>query len=237
MAVCALNRVVNRLGGLNASGGGAGASFVAGLRPAAWFRYGDGITSAGGLVSAWADQSGNARPLLQATGTNQPTLQADGSILSDGVDNFLKADAFTLNQPATFYFLGRQVTWTSPDRILDGNASDSTRLAQTGTTPEIVAFAGSSLSANTNFTLNAYAALCVVYNGASSVCQVNNTTPITGDAGANNPSGFTLGAIGDGSSAWSNIQVKEIVLFAAAHDAATRSRVIRYLSQVGQLGL
>lgn len=39
---------------------------------AARFDANTGITSSGGVASAWADQSGNARPLLQATGANQP---------------------------------------------------------------------------------------------------------------------------------------------------------------------
>lgn len=236
MAVCALNRVVNRLGGLNASGGGAGASFVAGLRPAAWFRYGDGITSAGGLVSAWADQSGNARPLLQATGTNQPTLEADGSITFDGVDNFLQCGAFTLNQPVTYYLLANPVTDTSGDRFFDGGAAGAAVILAQDGAGGISVNAGAAFGGNL-FPTGAYAVVAVVVNGASSSIQVNTVAPITGDAGANNPAGFTMGSSRNGTTQFVNARYKEAIVFPAAHNADTISRVIRYLSQVGQLGL
>lgn len=238
MGVATLNRTVNRINfAMNGLGGArSAAAFVAGLRPAAWFRFGAGITSAGGLVSQWDDQSGNGRHLKQATGTNQPALQADGSILFDGVDNYLKCDAFTLNQPETLYILAKQPTWTTANYVCDGNTGDAMVIEKTTTTPTIRLKAPNGVATNTGWTVDVYAVLAAVYNGASSSLQVNNGTPSTGDAGANNASGFTLGASAT-PSAYSNIQVKEVILYAAAQDATTRARVIRYLSQVGQLGV
>jgi hypothetical protein len=72
-----------------------------------WIRvdYLKGITKDGSdLVSKWADQSGNDNDLLQATGTNQPIINANG-ILFDGVDNFMKAVSFTLIQPEFIYMV------------------------------------------------------------------------------------------------------------------------------------
>jgi hypothetical protein len=39
-----------------------------------WVNGRTGITQSGGAVSEWADQSGNGNNLVQASGTNQPTL-------------------------------------------------------------------------------------------------------------------------------------------------------------------
>jgi hypothetical protein len=210
----------------------SGAAIVAGLSPAAWFRFNLGIT--GNPVSQWNDASGNARHLKQVTATNQPALQGDGSILFDGIDNYMKCDAFTLNQPATFYILGRQVTWTDVDCFCDGDAGASQLIQQSGATPAIRLFAGLGVASNTNLAVNTYGVVAAVFNGASSLLQINNTTPTTGDPGAANAGGFTLGSTGT-AGAPSNIQVKEVVIFAAAHDATTRAAVIGYLSRVGGL--
>ncbi|MGB7587490.1 MAG: hypothetical protein WBM00_02150, partial [Solirubrobacterales bacterium] len=78
---------------------------------AAWYRYRIGLTNINGACSEWADQSGNMRPLLQATASNRPTIRSDGSLLFDGVDNYLQA-AFTLVQPFTIYLAFQQVSWT-----------------------------------------------------------------------------------------------------------------------------
>lgn len=218
--------------------GGRGRAFVRGLGPAAWFPFGVGITSAGGLVSQWDDISGNGRHLKQATGTNQPALQADGSILFDGVDNFLKCDTFTLAQPETVYLLFKQVTWGNADRIFDGHTSNSGAIIQRTTSPNIAIRAtNTDIAENTNLPLDTYAAVVAVLNGASSVLQVNNTAPTTGDIGAGSMSGFCLGAIGAGTSAWANIQCKEAIIYAAAHAADVRARVIRYLARVGGLNV
>ena len=214
-----------------------GRRFVRSLLPAAWFRYGIGITKDGSdLVSQWDDQSGNGRHLKQSTDTNKPTWQSDGSILFDGVDNYLKCDAFTFEQPETIYILFKQVTWTSGDDIFDGNAASSGRLNQRTTTPNLAIMAGAFAANNTGLAVDTYGAVCAVFNGASSLLQVDNGTATTGDPGAADMGGFTLGVRGDNTNGFSSIQVKEVILFPDAHDAGTRARVIRYLLALNARG-
>ena len=203
---------------------------------AAWFRFKLGITSAASAVSQWDDLSGNGRNLEQATGTNQPALQSDLSILFDGVDNFMKCDAFTFNQPETIYILFKQITWAVFERVFDGNALNTGGMFQNGSTPLLGFHAGITVAAG-GLTLGSYGAVATVFNGASGVLQVNDEAPTTGDAGAANMGGFTLGANGDTTADWSHVQVKEVILYAAAHDATQRARVISYLSAIGDLGL
>lgn len=214
---------------------GGGVSFLPSSLPslAAWYRYGLGITSATNAVSQWDDASGNARHLKQTTGAAQPTLQGDNSILFDGSADFLKADAFTLNQPTTIYLLGRWVTWTSNDCMFGGNATSTGILQQTVGTPQVRAFAGTGLG-TISPTLNTYCVQIVVFNGASSVLQLNSGAPVTGAGGASNMAGFTLGS-NDGSVQFGNIEMKEVVIYSVAHDAATRTRVLNYLAKVGNI--
>lgn len=208
----------------------AGSPAIQALSPAAWFQWNRGVA-----VSQWDDQSGNGRHLKQATATNQPAVQADGSLLFDGVDNFMKCDAFTLNQPATVYALIKQVTWTLNDAIWDGNTDATMYLYQSDLTPRVRAFAGTATAVNTNLPVDTYAAVCAVYNGASSLTQVNSTAPATGNAGASNAGGFHLGTKGGAASGFSNIQVREVIIFAQAHDAGQREAVINYLRRLGGL--
>lgn len=214
-----------------------GLSFVQSLKPAVWFRYGIGITAAAGAVSQWADQSGNARHLVQATGTNQPALQADLSILFDGVDNFMKCVAFTLNQPETIYILFKQIAWVINEAVCDGNTSNSGVVYMETTTPRLSIFStgGSNPSPGASLALATYGVIAGFIDDADTLIQLNNEVPLTASSGTpTNMSGFTLGARGDNVQ-WSNVQVKEAIVFSGAHDAATRSGVIAYLAEVGGL--
>ncbi len=214
---------------------GNGDAVVSGLNPAAWFRFQQGVTSVAGLVSQWADQSGNGRHLLQATGSAQPALQADGSLLFDGVAQAMATSGFTFSQPLTIYLLAQQVTWTNLDLVFDG-LTGAVQLRQNTTTPSVTLNAGSLLGDNSGWALNTYAAITCVFNGVSSALQINTGAPMTGDAGANNAGGFTLGS-SRAASTFSNIKVKEVIPYPAAHDAATRAAVISYLATVGGISV
>lgn len=200
-------------------------AFVRGLSPAHWYRRNMGMS-----VDAWVDQIAGAN-FVQATATNQPSVTAAGSLLFDGVDNFMSA-TFTLAQPYTIYGLFNQVTWTGTDQIIAGSAAF---LRQITTTPQIRFAAGSSLGAMSPV-LNTVNVIAMVGNGASSVSQLNNGTPVTGDAGAGAFSNPFLGSSA-ASTLFANTDNYEWIFYSGAHDAATRQRVIRYLGIVGQLGL
>lgn len=217
-------------GGGKASGSSV-SNPIPGLSPAAYYKFNTGITSSGGFVSQWDDQSGNARHLVQATGTNQPSLQGDGSILFPGIDEFMLTDPFTLNQPETVYVRGKQITWSNNDTICDGVSGTRMLIAQAVTSPNLSLSAGTGGMNTPGWTLDTYKTVCAVFNGAGSSLQIDNNTPTTGNPGANNAGGFMLGARPPApGSLFAHIQVKEVVLFAAAHDASTRASVIAYLS-------
>lgn len=216
--------------------GAPGPNEILGLGPAAWFRFNIGVAADG---SQWDDASGNARHLLQATATNRPAKQANGSLLFDGVDNFMRTAPFTLNQPFTEYLLMQQVTWGSNRYFSDGATLNSTILGVGGAVvePQFEMFAGANAATNGNLAVNTYAVVVAVFNGASSLDRVNNTTEVTGNAGANNAGGFTLGGGGDVAANFSNIQVKEVILFASAHTKAQRDLVVQYLATLGGLSI
>jgi len=199
-----------------------------------WPRFNQGVTVTGSGVSQWDDQSGNSNHLKQATDASRMTLEADGSILGNGIDQFLKADTFTFTQPETIYILGKQVTWTGSDRFFDGHATNSGTLQQFTASPELRLFAGGVVG-NISPPLDTDVIITIVINGASSLIQLNSDTPVTGNAGASNMDGFTLGALGAGTGNFGNIQIKEIVAFSAAHNATTIASNIAYLSKVGNL--
>ena len=96
--------------------------------------------------------------------------------------------------------------------------------------------AGTTYGTDSSLTLGNYGVVAAVFNGASSVLQVGNVSQAAGNAGANNAGGITIGASSAGSVG-TNIQVKEVIAFAAAHSADTRLRIIRYLASVGGISV
>ncbi len=204
---------------------------IASRLPVAWYRYRHGVA-----ISQWDNNvSGNASPLLQATGANQPALQTDLSLLFDGVASFMRTATLSIAQPGTVYWLAKQVTWASSEKLFDGSGTRWLVQQRTGgASPELETFAGTAFGAVTALALDTYGVISAVYNGAASVLQVNNTTPTTGNAGANVLLGMTL--CGDNAgvpTVFANFQVKDGIFYGAAHDAGTRLRVARASGRLG----
>lgn len=201
---------------------------ISALTPAAWYRNATGVTQAGGFASQWDDYSGNARHLVQGVGTNQPAYAA-GVFTFDGADNFMRA-TFTLNQAFTVVAVVMQESWTASDTLFDGNTGGSTQVYQNTASPNIGVYAGASINSNPDPAVGSWAILSVGFNGASSLIQTNANAAVTGNAGAQNAGGLTIGARGGGSSAWGHVSYKEFVVFPSAVTGTSLSDVVTALN-------
>lgn len=166
-----------------------------------------GISTATG-VSQWNDQSGNSRHLPQAAGGSQMAYTLGGrnrtaDIVADGSNDFFSPVSFTLNQPF-MVFLGLKVnTLTAAggkDCIWDGFTAGST-VASVDTSPKTDVFAGADFSTTEQIGSGNFDLLEVLYNGASSYLKRGpyGVLKASGNPGANNAGGFTLGALATGA--------------------------------------
>lgn len=196
-----------------------------------WYKSDVGITIATG-VSQWDDQSGNGNHLVQATGGAQPVVTAAAingrdAITFDGVDDVLTV-TFALAQPLTFFAMIRQDTWTNGDILLNAKTvSAAVAIQQLTTTPGIGLNAGAVLGPTSSLVLSTFGLVTGIFNGASSVIQVNNIAETAGAAGANVPTGISAGARGDGT-AFAACAIAEIICMAAVATAGERANMRAY---------
>lgn len=181
------------------------------------------------FVSRWNDRLGSGHDLIQSTGTNQPKWFSVNGVLFDGIDNFMKTSPFTFDQPEMIYIVLKQVTWTLGDYILDGISDNRGAIFQSATTPGLKSFAGAASGQNNNLVLNTFGIVRILFNGASSKLQINETTATTGNLGSNNMGGILIGSIGSGASSWGNIQAKEAIYRKVADGTSDEQNIYNYL--------
>jgi hypothetical protein len=173
---------------------------------------------------------------INKSGARPAQIVGSARMLFDGTNYFQKSAAFTLGQPVTIYLLGQPITYTSGDYLCDGDGKDTLVIEQLGTTPTIDLYAGNAGPSSSAATLATWHVIAAVFNGASSLLQVNNGTPATGDAGTATAGGFTLMAAADGSGR-ANYLVERVLIYNTAHDARTRARIYDYLRRNSNLSL
>lgn len=201
-------------------GGSGSASPVVDFDPSRWT---SGTTFTAATGETWT---------INSTGSKPAQIVDRPSLLFDGAAHCMKTDPFTLNQPETVYLVAKQVSWTNQDYFFDGVTSNTGVLFQNNATPQLSIYAGNLVGADANLQVGVAGVIGVVFNGATSSLQVNGNAAATGNAGASNMGGITLGANGSAPGVvnnLSNIQAYEVLIYNVAHDAATRSNIIRAL--------
>ncbi len=92
------------------------------------------VTGVGSRLAEWLDRSGNRRPAIQSTGTQQPTVVASAVagktvIRFDGVDDHLLLDLQTITNNRTTLFIVERRTASGANPVLRvTNGSDSPQL-------------------------------------------------------------------------------------------------------------
>jgi lysophospholipase L1-like esterase len=192
------------------------------------------LTQATGTASSWKGLR-QVFNLLQATGTKQPAVQGDGSLLFDGTDDYMKALFAWEAIGFTVCLLMKQKTWASADCICDTPTIVGLQynaLLQYTTANGISFYNGAAGTQNNNLALDTWAAVVLGVSAAETLIQVDATTATT-DAGLgpNKMGGFLLASIHD-IAQYANIQVKEVLLYRGVLDATARAAVRTYFATV-----
>lgn len=226
---------------------------TAGITISRYYQADVGITETSpgsGVLSSWADQSGNAGnitavgvPAFVATGLNgRGTVAADGT--SDGLDlSWDPPDPDTT--PTWIYCVMRQDTWVNGDRLWGGNGT-TMRLVQSATTPLLRTGNTALVSDNPSMTLNTWYRIEAKYaNSADGTTgdylKVGSAGGTRGTAfGGSDPTGFSL-FMADGGSLFGAGKVALFIVCTsepsgavkAALDALTIDAVLGYGASVG----
>lgn len=195
-----------------------------------WYKA-DAITGVAdaGIVSTWRDSSSNGRNLTQGTGGKEPIYKVGIQnnlpvVRFDGTNDFLASASFTLNQPTEIYavLIYRSAAINVVSIAGTGAAFLNYRTAST----TISLFAGSTAPSATT-TPEAWHLYRALLNGASSDIDVDGATT-TGNAGATNPGGITLGSNQAGAAS-AQVDIGEVVVYAASLALADRATLRTYL--------
>jgi hypothetical protein len=105
--------------------------------------------------------------------------------------------------------------------LFDGLTVNSARIYNDAAT-DFQLFAGAGGPQSGNIGTGTFVSMASVFNGGSSVIQVGATSGATANPGAVDPNGITLGSYANGGGGFANVGVAELIVYAGAHDAATR---------------
>jgi hypothetical protein len=162
-------------------------------------------------VGAWDDISGRARHIIQATGSQRPTLRLGikngyPAVRADGVDDFLGIASLSLAQPAWEFVAFKMVSLGAGNQtVIDGATQNESRLYVIASTSMNASAGGTITDTFTVTTNTVYIAACR-FNGASSSLQINNRAQVTGNAGSATATGLRVG--GDGTQ-FANVDILE----------------------------
>lgn len=187
-------------------------------------------------VSAWPNLTieGSARDAVQATGNRQPLWSATAfnasypGVTFDGVavtGDFLRTVGFTLVQPFHVVMVCNLVA-TSANKVMIDGVTGQAAIYQGATPGNARLFAGLDGPAKAISTVPHV--ISALFNGASSRIALDNGAPTTGNPGAANPGGITLGADLGGSSA-TNCVIAACWVYSGALAANTETNLVRYL--------
>lgn len=183
-------------------------------------------------------RSEDKHDVVQATEAKRPIYFTNGNpaIINghpfwrfDSVDDFMQAVPFTLNQPVTIFCVGRHTVASAMRVWYDGNTWAGILFYHS---TNYLWYAGADLGSGMPAAGN-WMSLCGIYNGGSSNCFLNGVSKGTGNVGANNSGGFTLGNSANGSYPM-NGDLVEIIVYDSGLSDTNRQRVELYLNTEAQ---
>lgn len=147
-------------------------------------------------VSTWVDRSGNENSASQSTTTNKPLykigIQGGNPVVRfDGLNHYMTISALVISQPMTFLLTGKAADDDEFQYFFDGTTSSRMALIKYANR-NLVLFAGVELQ--DAHTWGVHQIFSGIFNGSSSLVNVNGEQVLTGQAGSSGVVGFKVGA-------------------------------------------
>ena len=185
------------------------------------------------LIATWLDQSGNGRNVTQATGAKKPTYKTGiinglPVVRCDGSDDYLQSSTWSYIQPITI-FVGLQIkAHNAAQRIFEAGIGAVNRcVLYLQTAPNYAMYAGSN-GPVLNIDLNPHV-ICCVFNGASSLSSVDGGSEATGDPGASDPQGITIGANNSGANN-AHVDYVDFLIYNSALSVSDKNSIGKYIA-------
>lgn len=196
---------------------------------AAWYEPGrqTGLNS-GDPMTSLTDYSGAGNHAAAPVG-QEPTYTING-INGKAYAQFAAVSSqyvqasFTLNQPHTRLAVAVQVyaATGAGETLFDGATGNTARFYDSASAdpPAYYIYAGGFVGPRNGPSVGNSLNISSIYNGANSYNIVNGTSVGPADAGSNNPGGITIGAFGNGASAFAPINLYECAVINRVATAA-----------------
>lgn len=186
----------------------------------------------GDAISTWSDSSGNSKDATQATGVNQPIYKTNIlnglPVLRLNGSQWMAQATFAVSQPITVFAVAKQTSNSTNASVFSASdANENTLLFTTNTPNRLDLYGGTDLFGYTDL-LGSFNVLTGVFNGASSINQVNGRPEALGNAGALNITTYRIGNNAGGSTLTGDIA--EVIVYNRVLSTFERSQIDTYLS-------
>ena len=189
------------------------------------------FTLDGTSVDQWDDKSGNNRHVLNGNAdATRPTYDINTGRVTfvAGNSQFLQSAAFgaALTQPNTVFVVAKYLVTTGTPVIFDNIPADPVTIYIGSGNFRI--FADVELvngTANTNDNIHT-----ALFNGVTSEYWINGISGASGNVGAQNLDGITLGAARGGAGNFADCEIMEVIVYNASISAVDRDKITGYLS-------
>lgn len=191
------------------------------------------FTPNGSNAAAWKGASGTGigPDAAQATGAAQPLINADGSINTDGLAQYLASTGLTLVQPCTYYIRAKVISLKSNN---DGFLTGATQCALYLQGVNFGLFAGTITDTGVAVPVGTMVTICCVFNGAASSFRddaghlVTGLSPGAGAAGA----GLVISNFGGALTRFANQKVGAVMATPQADSPAAQIQALADLKTV-----
>ena len=232
-------------GKVSGFGGGGGPFNPIDLNPLIYLDANVGVTESAGLVSAWADQSGNNNDFTQVTGSLQPEYQATGlnslpSIYFDGTEEMISATLSSALQEMSFYAVFVQTSASAIGPTIIGQTSGATNKRIFTTPPDADSRVflwdggtGSVIASSVEYNyLTPIVAAFRENTDASGDGKINDGAFSIGESVTSATSSdlpIKLGNRGAGAARRLVGKISELIIYPTVHTDSQSSQVIDYL--------